>query len=173
MFGKRQINHIPIYRPFAHWADLLLVLNSGHFFLNLEFQVFYFFCLLKKWLSILFFNFFGYSWCITLCLFQMYSIVPTAVLCLGTQSHPTLCDPWTVACQAPLPKGLFQATILKWVAMPTSRGIFPTQRPNPGLWHSLPSKPPWKSMNTRVGWLSFLQGIFQTQELKWGFLHCR
>ena len=28
-------------------------------------------------------------------------------------------------------------------------------------------------MNTDVGSLSLLQGIFRTQELNWGLLHCR
>ena len=43
--------------------------------------------------------------------------------------------PWTVAPQAPLSMGIFQARILKWVAMPCSRGIFPTKGLNPGLLH--------------------------------------
>ena len=38
---------------------------------------------------------------------------------------------------------------------------------------SLPSEPQEKPNNTRVGSLSLLQGTFQTQELKQGFLHCR
>ena len=38
---------------------------------------------------------------------------------------------------------------------------------------SLLSKPPEKPMNTGVGSLSLLQGIFPTQKLNWGFLHCR
>ena len=38
----------------------------------------------------------------------------------STQSCPTLCD--TVACQAPLSMGIFQARTLEWVAMPSSRG---------------------------------------------------
>ena len=38
---------------------------------------------------------------------------------------------------------------------------------------SLPSKPPGKPKNTGVGSLSLLQGIFLTQELNWGLLHCR
>ena len=38
---------------------------------------------------------------------------------------------------------------------------------------SLPSEPPGKSKNTGVGTLSLLQGIFLTQELNWGLLHCR
>ena len=46
------------------------------------------------------------------------------------QSCPTLCDPmdYTVP-------GILQARILKWVAFPFSRGIFPTQGSNPSLWH--------------------------------------
>ena len=45
-----------------------------------------------------------------------------AVLCLVTQSCPSLCDPWTIAHQAPLSMGILQARILEWVAMPSSRG---------------------------------------------------
>ena len=37
----------------------------------------------------------------------------------------------------------------------------------------LPYEPPGKPMNTGVGSLSLLQGIFPTQELNWGLLHCR
>ena len=40
------------------------------------------------------------------------------VLCLVAQSCPTLCDPWTVACQVPLSMGILQVRILEWVAMP-------------------------------------------------------
>ena len=38
---------------------------------------------------------------------------------------------------------------------------------------SLPSEPPGKPRNTEVGSLSLLQGIFLTQELNQGVLHCR
>ena len=38
---------------------------------------------------------------------------------------------------------------------------------------SLPSEPPGKSKNTRVGGLSLLQGIFLAQELNRGLLHWR
>ena len=31
-------------------------------------------------------------------------------------------SPWTIACQAPLSMGFFQARILEWVAIPFSRG---------------------------------------------------
>ena len=43
-------------------------------------------------------------------------------MCLVTQLCPILCDTWTVACQAPLSMGIFQARILEWVVMPSTRG---------------------------------------------------
>ena len=43
-------------------------------------------------------------------------------VCLVTQLCPTLYDPWTVACQAPLSMGILQARILEWVAMSSFRG---------------------------------------------------
>ena len=46
---------------------------------------------------------------------------PFAVLCLVV-SLIRLCDPWTVVPQAPLSMGIFQARILEWVVMPSSRG---------------------------------------------------
>ena len=33
-------------------------------------------------------------------------------------------NPWTVACQAPLIRGILQARILEWIAIPFSRGFF-------------------------------------------------
>ena len=53
--------------------------------------------------------------------------------------------------------------------------------PNPGIeprspalhTDSLPSEPPGKPRNTGVGSLSLLPGIFLTQELNQGLLHCR
>ena len=38
---------------------------------------------------------------------------------------------------------------------------------------SLPAEPQGKPRNTGAGSLSLLQGIFPTQELNWGLLHCR
>ena len=81
-----------------------------------------------------------------------------------------------VALQSPLSTGILQARILEWFAMPASRDL-----PNPGIEprspalqvDSLPSVPPGKPMNTRVGSLSLLQGIFPTQKLNRGLLHCR
>ena len=57
----------------------------------------------------------------------------------------------------------------------------PGDLPNPGIeprspalqGDSLPVEPQGKPKNTGVGSLSLLQGIFLTQELNWGLLHCR
>ena len=44
---------------------------------------------------------------------------------LSLFSHVQLfVTPWSVAHQAPLSMGIFQARILEWVAMPSSRGSF-------------------------------------------------
>ena len=65
-----------------------------------------------------------------------------------------------------------------WSGLPCSS---PGDLPNPGIKprspvlqvDSLPSEPPGKPKNTRVGSQSFLQGIFLTQESNWDLLHCR
>ena len=57
----------------------------------------------------------------------------------------------------------------------------PGNLPNPGIEprspalqvDSLPPEPQGKPKNTAVGSLSLLQGIFLTQELNQGLLHCR
>ena len=57
----------------------------------------------------------------------------------------------------------------------------PGDLPNPGIEpgpptlqvDSLPAEPQGKPKNTGVGSLSLLQGIFLTQELNQGLLHCR
>ena len=43
--------------------------------------------------------------------------------------------PWSVAHWAPLSLGILQASILEWVAMPSSRKIFSAQGSNPGVSH--------------------------------------
>ena len=72
--------------------------------------------------------------------------------------------------------GILQVRILEWVAMPSSRGIFPIQGLNPGLphcrWIPYQSEPLGKPKNTGVGSLALLQGIFLTQELNQSLLHC-
>ena len=52
-----------------------------------------------------------------------------AVLCLVTQSCLTLCDPMDCSLPGSSVHAIFQARILEWVAMPSSRGS------NPGLLH--------------------------------------
>ena len=58
-----------------------------------------------------------------------------SVLCLVTQSCPTLYDPRGCSPPGSSVGEILQARILKCVAIPFSRGIFPTQRQNPGLPH--------------------------------------
>ena len=63
----------------------------------------------------------------------------------------------------------------------TGVGSLPGDLPNPGIEprfpalqvDSLPAEPPGNPKNTGVGSLSLLQGIFQTQKLNRGLLHCR
>ena len=70
----------------------------------------------------------------------------------------------------PLSIGILQARILDWVAMASSRGS--SQGWDPGLLNCR-----WifycMSQHTGVGSLSLLQGLFPTQELNWGLVHCR
>ena len=81
--------------------------------------------------------------------------------------------PWTVAHQAPLSMGILQARILEWFAISSSRGsLQPGDRTALHV-DSLPFESPGKPMNTGVGSLSLLQGIFPTQESNWGLLHFR
>ena len=68
--------------------------------------------------------------------------------------------------------GILQARILKWVAVPFSRGSS-QPRSSAMKMDSLPAEPQGKPKNTVVDSLSVPQGIFLTQELKWGLLHCR
>ena len=69
-----------------------------------------------------------------------------------------------------------RAKILEWVAVPFSRGSSQSgvePRSSALQVDSLPAEPQGKPKNTGVGNLSLLQGIFPTQELNWGLLHCR
>ena len=87
---------------------------------------------------------------------------------------------WTVVCQAPLPMGIIQARILDNGITMGYHGP-PGDLSNPGIElrspslevGSLPSEPPGKPKNSEVDSLTLLQGIFPTQELNWGLLHCR
>ena len=61
-----------------------------------------------------------------------------AVLCCAKppQLCLSLCDPMDHSPPGPSVHGIPQASILEWVAMPSSRGIFPTQGLNPSLMSS-------------------------------------
>ena len=61
--------------------------------------------------------------------FGLNPVLPlTDVLCLVTQSCPTLCDPMNCSPPGSSLRGILQEIILKWVAMPSSRDL-----PNPGF----------------------------------------
>ena len=69
-------------------------------------------------------------------------------------------------------KGIFQARILEQVAISSSGDLSnPGIKPRP-LALQADSEPSGKPKNTGVGRL-LLRGIFPTQELNWGLLHCR
>ena len=81
---------------------------------------------------------------------------------------------WTVAHQAALSVAILQARILEGVAMPSSRGSY---QPRDQIWVSCIAGgffTVWATKKAQDYWsLSFLQGIFLTQESNWGLLHCR
>ena len=92
------------------------------------------------------------------------------------QSCLTFCDPMDRSIPGFSVLGILQARILKWVAVPFSRGSSqPRYQTQVSCIEgdSLPSEPPGKPKNTRVSSLSLLQEIFMTQELNWGLLHHR
>ena len=97
----------------------------------------------------------------------------SAVLCLVMSDSAT---PRTVARKAPLSMGFSKQEY--WSALPCPP---PGALPTPGIKprspalqaDSLPSEPPGKPMNTRVGSLSLLQGILPTSESNRCLLHCR
>ena len=80
--------------------------------------------------------------------------------------------PWIIACQALQSMGILKASILEWVAIPSSRGSFQPRSPTLQV-DSLPAEPQGKPKNTGVGSLSLFQGIFLIQESNWGLLLCR
>ena len=56
---------------------------------------------------------------------RIYSLNISFLMLCGAESLSRVqlfATPWTVAHQAPLPMGILQATILEWIAMPSSRG---------------------------------------------------
>ena len=87
--------------------------------------------------------------------------------------------PWTVAQQAPL--SILSVGFSRQEYQSGCHALLQGNLPNPGIKprsstlqvDSLPTEPPGKPKNTGVGSLSLLQGIFLTQELNRGLLHCR
>ena len=90
--------------------------------------------------------------------------------------------PWTVAHQAPISMGIFQARILEWVAMPSSRG---SSWPRDGTQVSHIAGrffTVWATrelgildisiLNTEEGSLSLLHRIFLTQGSNQNLQHC-
>jgi len=55
-------------------------------------------------------------------IYYIFNIYICAVLCLVVQSGLTLCDPMDCSPPSSSVHGIFQASILEWVAMPSSRG---------------------------------------------------
>ena len=97
-------------------------------------------------------------------------------LCSAAQSCQTLCD--LTNCSPPGSSVLGEFSRQEyWSRLPCPP---PGDLPNPGIEHKSPalqadsllSEPPGKPPNTGVGSLSLLQGIFLTQELNQGLLHC-
>ena len=83
-------------------------------------------------------------------IFTSESCMCCAVLCLVAQLGLTheVTTPWTVAHQVSLSMGILQGRILKWVAVPSSRGSSQPsdQNRSPTLQaDSLPSEPPGKA----------------------------
>ena len=66
--------------------------------------------------------------------FQNIRRYACAVLSFSVVSDP-LRPPWSVARQAPLSMGILQVRILESTAIPSFRGIFPTQESNQGVLH--------------------------------------
>ena len=98
------------------------------------------------------------------------------MLCLIAQSCPTLCDPVNCSLSGSSVHGILQARILEWVAMPSSRGssqprdLTQVSHIASGFFTIWPTR---EAQDYSISSLSLLQGIFLTQELNQGLLHCR
>ena len=98
------------------------------------------------------------------------------MLCLDSQSYPTLCDPMDAPTSCLCPWGFSRQEY--WSGLPCPP---PGDLPNTGTepmspelqMDSLLSEPPGKPINTGVGSRLLLQGIFLTQESNQGLLHCK
>ena len=102
---------------------------------------------------------------VVLCAVPSFSGISNSLTLRGLQPARLLC-PWGFSRQE------------YWGGLPCSP---PGDLPNPEIKPSSPTlrmdslltEPPGKPMNTGVGSLTLLQGIFPTQESSWGLMHCR
>ena len=104
------------------------------------------------------------------------TLVTCALLGLVTQSSLTLSDPMDCSPPGSSAHGILQTRILEWVSMPSSRGS-PQPRDKTqvscfvrGFFTISATR---EAMNTGLGSLSRLQGIFLDQESNQSLLHCR
>ena len=100
------------------------------------------------------------------------------MLCLVTQSCPTLCDPMNCSLPGSSVHGDSPGKNTGVGCHALLQGVSLTQVTNPGLPHCRQilyclSHQGSPRIQTGVGSMSLLQGIFPTQELNWGLLHCR
>ena len=63
----------------------------------------------------------------------MMCVCACVCVCLVTQSYSTFCNPIDCSLPGSFVHGILQARILEWVAISSSRGIFPTQGSEPRL----------------------------------------
>ena len=105
------------------WTRWLYMVNT----------VFYF-----PYIAVIYFCFLSIGLC-GLVHIYIHLVLYCAVLIWLVVSNPLWPHGLYVACQAPLSMGIFQARILEWLAMPTSRASSQprdqTQGSNPGLTH--------------------------------------
>ena len=112
----------------------------------------------------------SYHWCSIWATREALFLI---VLCLVTQPYPTLCDPVDCSPSGSSVHGDSPRKSTGMVAMPASGGSSQAgiKPKSPGLQvDSLPPEPLGKPMNTEVGSLSLLQGIFQTRN--WTRVSC-
>ena len=121
------------------------------------------------------------------CIFSYTFFIPTSfiiispllcVLCVVTQSCPTLCNPMDCSLPGPSVHGDSPGKNTGWGCHAFLQGIFPTQGSNPGLPHCrqilLLSESPARSPRIlEWGSLSRIQGTFPTHESNQGLLLCR
>ena len=116
----------------------------------------------------------------SLCLFFSHRLIIGLTLCCAELLSCVwlFATPWTIAGQAPLSVHGDSPGKEYWSGLPCPPpGYLPNTRIEPrslalqvdSLWPDPRGKP----KNTGVHSLTFLQGIFPTQELNWGLLYCR